>query len=310
MGATNVRDSSFLSRRGDEDGITCRSARALRGWLTLAAWFAFALPCFAQQTTAPGTQVRNVAQISFEDQFGRPVTVETNPVTAVVEPTPTRSTIELLRVGAASEALVSTAGPTLCVAESGAIPLSAPVLADGASVDPLQPLTLVPTTSVHGGEAMFVHLVDGDQNRDASVVDTAQVELTSPIGDRETLRLSETGPNTGVFVGYVQTHVRGASAGNGGPSLFAQLESLSVPIAGRERIVAMNPSTRTISNELTEEMVEMRIEGITMRALVNLLYAIENRDPPMSVERVAVKRQYKDQTRVDATVVVARIRPQ
>lgn len=214
MGATNVRDSSFLSRRGDEDGITCRSARALRGWLTLAAWFAFALPCFAQQTTAPGTQVRNVAQISFEDQFGRPVTVETNPVTAVVEPTPTRSTIELLRVGAASEALVSTAGPTLCVAESGAIPLSAPVLADGASVDPLQPLTLVPTTSVHGGEAMFVHLVDGDQNRDASVVDTAQVELTSPIGDRETLRLSETGPNTGVFVGYVQTHVRGASAGN------------------------------------------------------------------------------------------------
>src|SRR5690606_29050116 len=86
MGATNVRDSSFLSRRGDEDGITCRSARALRGWLTLAAWFAFALPCFAQQTTAPGTQVRNVAQISFEDQFGRPVTVETNPVTAVVEP--------------------------------------------------------------------------------------------------------------------------------------------------------------------------------------------------------------------------------
>ncbi|HEY8517830.1 MAG TPA: type II secretion system protein GspM [Candidatus Binatia bacterium] len=108
----------------------------------------------------------------------------------------------------------------------------------------------------------------------------------------------------------VEALERGASAGNGGPSLFAQLESLSVPIAGRERIVAMNPSTRTISNELTEEMVEMRIEGITMRALVNLLYAIENRDPPMSVERVAVKRQYKDQTRVDATVVVARIRPQ
>ena len=103
---------------------------------------------------------------------------------------------------------------------------------------------------------------------------------------------------------------RGASAGAGGPSLFAQLESISVPIAGRERIIAMNPSTRAVGNELTQELVEMRIEGITMRALVSLLYAIENRDPPIAVDRVAVKRQYKDQTRVDATVVVARLRPQ
>jgi hypothetical protein len=110
--------------------------------------------------------------------------------------------------------------------------------------------------------------------------------------------------------GEVDALERGASADVSGPSLFAQLESVSVPIAGRERIVAMNPSTRTIGNELAQELVEMRIEGITMRALVNLLYAIENRDPPISIERLAVKRQYKDQTRVDATVVVARIRPQ
>jgi len=103
---------------------------------------------------------------------------------------------------------------------------------------------------------------------------------------------------------------RTASSEQGGASLFAQLESIAVPVAGRERIVAMNPSTRAIGNELQQELVEMRIEGITMRALVNLLYGIENRDPPIAVERVAVKRQYKDQTKVDATVVVARLRPQ
>ena len=103
---------------------------------------------------------------------------------------------------------------------------------------------------------------------------------------------------------------RGATGEQGGASLFAQLEAIAVPVAGRERIVAMNPSTRAIGNELQQEMVEMRIEGITMRALVNLLYAVENREPPIAVERVAVKRQYKDQSRVDATVVVARLRPQ
>lgn len=103
---------------------------------------------------------------------------------------------------------------------------------------------------------------------------------------------------------------RSAKGDQGGSSLFAQLESISVPIAGRDRIVAMNPSTRTIGNELQQELVEMRIEGITMRGLVQLLYAIDNHDPPISVERLAVKREYKDQSRVDATVVVARLRPQ
>jgi len=103
---------------------------------------------------------------------------------------------------------------------------------------------------------------------------------------------------------------RSAKGDQGGASLFAQLESISVPIAGRERIIAMNPSTRTIGNELQQELVELRIEGITMRALVQLLYAVENRDPPITIERLGVKRQYKDATRVDATVVVARLRPQ
>ena len=103
---------------------------------------------------------------------------------------------------------------------------------------------------------------------------------------------------------------RTAKGDQGGASLFAQLESISVPIAGREHIVAMNPSTRTIGNELQQELVEVRIEGITMRGLVDLLYAVENRDPPITVERLGVKRQYKDPTHVDATVVVARLRPQ
>lgn len=103
---------------------------------------------------------------------------------------------------------------------------------------------------------------------------------------------------------------RGAKSDQGGASLFAQLESISVPVAGRERIVAMNPSSRQVGNELQQELVEMRIEGITMRALVTLLHGIENRDPPISVDRLAVKRQYKDPSLIDATVVVARLRPQ
>jgi len=135
--------------------------------------------------------------------------------------------------------------------------------------------------------------------------------------DRDVLRGREDASSVGGLVARYRTLraevdqlERGATSDQSGASLFAQLEAISVPIAGRERIIAMNPSTRAIGNELQQELVEMRIEGITVRALVSLLHAIENREPPIAVERSAVKRQYKDQTKVDATVVVARLRPQ
>jgi len=135
--------------------------------------------------------------------------------------------------------------------------------------------------------------------------------------DRDVLRGREDASSVGGLVARYRTLraevdqlERGATSDQSGASLFAQLEAISVPIAGRERIIAMNPSTRAIGNELQQELVEMRIEGITVRALVSLLHAIENREPPIAVERIAVKRQYKDQTKVDATVVVARLRPQ
>lgn len=91
-------------------------------------------------------------------------------------------------------------------------------------------------------------------------------------------------------------------------SVFAQLESIAVPIAGRERITAMNPSTRTVADKLTEETVELRLEGVPMRTLINLLYSIEHRDRPLALVRLSFKRQFKSPELVDATLVVARLR--
>ncbi|HZR83173.1 MAG TPA: type II secretion system protein GspM [Candidatus Binatia bacterium] len=92
-------------------------------------------------------------------------------------------------------------------------------------------------------------------------------------------------------------------------SVFAQLESIAVPIAGREHITAMNPSSRPVADDLTEEAVEVRVEGIPMRSLVSLLHALEHRERPLPLVRVSVKRQYKNPELVDATLVVARLHP-
>ena len=92
-------------------------------------------------------------------------------------------------------------------------------------------------------------------------------------------------------------------------SLFAQLESVTVPIVGRERITAMNPQSRAVGDRFEEESVDMRLDGVPVRELVKLLHEIEDGEPPMEVARAALKRQYKDPTQLDVSLVVARLKP-
>jgi general secretion pathway protein M len=102
---------------------------------------------------------------------------------------------------------------------------------------------------------------------------------------------------------------RRAGGSENAASLFAQLESVTVPIVGRERITAMNPQSRAVGDRFEEESVDMRLDGIPVRELVKLLHEIEDGDPPMEVARAAFKRQYKDQTQLDVSLVVARLKP-
>lgn len=102
--------------------------------------------------------------------------------------------------------------------------------------------------------------------------------------------------------------LEGGSA-SGGASLFSQLESTAVPIIGRERIVSMNPSSRQIGENFEEDLVDMRLEAVPLRELLELLYTIEYKDPPMRLSRAAFKREYKDPSLIDATLVVARLSP-
>ncbi|MDG2303765.1 MAG: type II secretion system protein GspM [Candidatus Binatia bacterium] len=101
----------------------------------------------------------------------------------------------------------------------------------------------------------------------------------------------------------------GGDGSNGGASLFSQLESTTVPIVGRERIVSMNPSSRQIGENFEEDLVDMRLEAVPLREVIELLYTIEYKDPPMRLSRAAFKREYKDPSLIDATLVVARLSP-
>lgn len=73
-------------------------------------------------------------------------------------------------------------------------------------IDLSKPVPLATATAYHGGEPVFVRVTDPDQNLDRTRADTIMVTITADkTGDVEVLRLTETGPDTGVFVGYIQS---------------------------------------------------------------------------------------------------------
>ncbi len=92
-------------------------------------------------------------------------------------------------------------------------------------------------------------------------------------------------------------------------SLFSHLEGVSREVLSPDRVAAMNPSTRNVSDELQEEDVEMRLSAVSLRDMVSLLYRVEKSDLPLLVSRLQLKKRYDQPYIFDATLVVGRLRP-
>jgi uncharacterized repeat protein (TIGR01451 family) len=216
--------SSLLQASIHNAGETVNSRLALgasvSAWITRCALLALLSlacllrPVLAQTVTPAGTSIHNVASVSFLGTGGTPTTITSNQVIVTVTPPPSTSAVSILRAVAGGAGTPNMAGPTQCSSSAGLVNLPAPVLADGTTLDPSQPIPLAATATLHGGEAAFVQVTDSDQNVDPAAIDHIDLRLATPRGDAETVRISETGPNTGAFVGYIQTRVAAARAGN------------------------------------------------------------------------------------------------
>jgi uncharacterized repeat protein (TIGR01451 family) len=180
--------------------------------LLLFAAFLIVANVSVAQVTPPGTVVRNVGTVSFQPGSGAARTALSNEVQLAVQPLPSRAAITLARYEAASSSS-TTAGPTQCRSSAGFFPLPPPAPLGGSPLDPTQPIPLQETSVAHAGDPIFVRVVDLDRNRDGNAIETVDVRVAVlSNGDSEILRLSETGPNTGTFVGYIATSASTATA--------------------------------------------------------------------------------------------------
>ncbi len=157
----------------------------------------------AQETAANATTtISNTATVQWElgsNLFVRSSNRVDIDVATAPAPTLSLSTFQLSGDPNAEHLLVPK---TICRGTAG----EAPVTLEGAFAGvALDPAAVARTTRIRAGEPLVVAISSAGDNGNPNAIDELTVVLNTPAGDRETLILHESGPNTGYFVGLVRT---------------------------------------------------------------------------------------------------------
>lgn len=107
---------------------------------------------------------------------------------------------------------------------------------------------VVPATQLRGGEPLFFEIDAQAANRDPAAIDSLTVELATTDGDRETLTIFETAPDSGVFAGRIDT-------GRIPPALVTGDCVLSAGNGSQITLAAMVPGTETVLVEAELEVL-------------------------------------------------------
>lgn len=85
-------------------------------------------------------------------------------------------------------------------------------------------------------------------------------------------------------------------------SPFAFLEGLATNTIGRDKLVAINPITNEERSGLPQETIELKLSGVSLQELVDLLYKIDATGATVRCTNLAIKKRYKDPYTFDVTL--------
>lgn len=150
--------------------------------------------------TTPGTEITNTASATWQ-QAGEDRNVDSNAVVTTTTIFQTSAEIEFLRI---SNTAGNNAQPgDIQNPQCNAADLPDPLTNDGQALNGNE--NLGPAGAYLQGDPVFMQVNDPDQNLDDQAIESVLVTLTTDNGDKETLRIYETGENTGLFAGYIQS---------------------------------------------------------------------------------------------------------
>lgn len=85
-------------------------------------------------------------------------------------------------------------------------------------------------------------------------------------------------------------------------SPFAFLEGLATSTIGRDKLAAINPVSHEERSGLPQETIELKLSGVSLQELVDLLYKIDATGAAVRCTNLAVKKRYKDPYTFDVTL--------
>jgi len=89
-----------------------------------------------------------------------------------------------------------------------------------------------------------------------------------------------------------------------GFTLFSFLEKAAGEAEVKTHIKHMKPSISSGTGPYKESMVEMKLEAITLQQLVGYLYRIESPDDMVSIKRISISQNKKEEGYLDAIIQV------
>jgi len=156
------------------------------------------IPAFAQ--TEPQFIV-NTASAEWNVGSQR-VSVPSNTVRFAVETGWPPSGVTLYRISGGPGASIHPLPSTTCSGSAGRVPMTL----GGAYGDvPISSASLLPTTTIRAGEPLVIGVSAPGKNLNPAAIDIFDAVISTPNGDRERISFTETAPNSGQFLGFINT---------------------------------------------------------------------------------------------------------
>ena len=187
------------------------ASRHIPGLLVLAAsaWVGTASLAHGQDDLTVrnfGTEVVNVATLSYTTDVGR-LTIGTDEAVFVIRPPETPAVIEFFRFAPTAEDAIlrNIVGADFSPSGDVSGPFSSvgDPISGGTKLGLESDIPLIPASTYLAGELMFVRVIDTGQNLNSGEVDTVVVTIEASNGDVITLRLYESGEDTGEFFAFL-----------------------------------------------------------------------------------------------------------
>lgn len=86
--------------------------------------------------------------------------------------------------------------------------------------------------------------------------------------------------------------------------LFSQVENLTEKTGVRDQLLSMRPQPATTQGDFRQQLVEIRLERMTLAQLVKLIHAVEYRSGGIQVKSMRVRPRFEDRSLLDVNLVL------